>query len=86
MSDGLYPVQGAASIRSPALPGACLRPPRGTLQNCKHNLWHPGGGSGKIGTAQKEGYGMEPILQVEHLQKYYGVRGSVTRAIDDISF
>ena len=29
---------------------------------------------------------MEPILQVEHLQKYYGVRGSVTRAIDDISF
>ena len=29
---------------------------------------------------------MEPILTVDHLQKYYGARGSVTRAIDDISF
>ncbi len=29
---------------------------------------------------------METILQVEHLQKYYGIRGSVTRAIDDVSF
>ena len=29
---------------------------------------------------------MEPILTVEHLQKYYGGRGSVTRAIDDLSF
>ena len=29
---------------------------------------------------------MEPILQVEHLQKNYGGRGSVTRALDDLSF
>lgn len=29
---------------------------------------------------------MEPILTVSHLQKYYGSRGSVTRAIDDLSF
>ncbi len=29
---------------------------------------------------------MEPILTVDHLQKYYGARGSVTRAIDDLSF
>ena len=29
---------------------------------------------------------MEPILNVENLQKYYGARGSVTRAIDDFSF
>ena len=29
---------------------------------------------------------MEPILNVQHLQKYYGARGSVTRAVDDISF
>ncbi|MBM6871283.1 ABC transporter ATP-binding protein [Pseudoflavonifractor phocaeensis] len=28
---------------------------------------------------------MEPILTVSHLQKYYGSRGSVTRAIDDLS-
>ena len=28
----------------------------------------------------------EPILRVTHLQKYYGVRGNVTRAIDDLSF
>lgn len=29
---------------------------------------------------------MEPILTVTHLQKYYGARNSVTRAIDDLSF
>jgi len=29
---------------------------------------------------------MEPVLMVSHLQKYYGSRGSVTRAIDDVSF
>lgn len=29
---------------------------------------------------------MEPILTVSHLQKYYGARSSVTKAIDDISF
>ena len=29
---------------------------------------------------------MEPILTVSHLQKYYGSRGNVNRAIDDISF
>lgn len=29
---------------------------------------------------------MEPILQVDQLEKCYGVRGSVTRAIDGISF
>ena len=29
---------------------------------------------------------MEPILTVTHLQKYYGARSSVTRAIDDMSF
>ena len=29
---------------------------------------------------------MEPILRLEHIQKYYGNEGSVTRAIRDISF
>ncbi|OUN02699.1 multidrug ABC transporter ATP-binding protein [Flavonifractor sp. An92] len=29
---------------------------------------------------------MEPILTVSHLQKYYGSRGNITRAIDDLSF
>ena len=29
---------------------------------------------------------MEPILTVSNLQKYYGSKGSVTRAIDDVSF
>lgn len=29
---------------------------------------------------------MESVLTVSHLQKYYGGRGSVTRAIDDVSF
>ncbi|MCI9118084.1 MAG: ABC transporter ATP-binding protein [Flavonifractor sp.] len=29
---------------------------------------------------------MAAILEVDHLQKYYGVRGSVTRAINDLSF
>ena len=27
---------------------------------------------------------MEPILQVEHLVREYGGRGSLTRAIDDV--
>lgn len=26
------------------------------------------------------------ILKAEHIQKYYGGKGNVTRAIDDISF
>ena len=29
---------------------------------------------------------MDSVLTVTHLQKYYGSRGSVTRAIDDVSF
>ena len=29
---------------------------------------------------------MESILKVEHLEKYYGNRGNVTKAVDDISF
>ena len=29
---------------------------------------------------------MEPILSVEHLRRDYGGRGSVTRAVDDVSF
>ena len=29
---------------------------------------------------------MEPILKLEHIQKYYGNGGNVTRAIQDISF
>ncbi len=29
---------------------------------------------------------MENILQVEHLEKYYGSRSSLTKAIDDLSF
>ena len=29
---------------------------------------------------------MAALLEVDHLQKYYGVRGSVTRAINDLSF
>ncbi len=29
---------------------------------------------------------MKPILKVEHMEKYYGSRGSVAKAVDDISF
>ena len=29
---------------------------------------------------------MKTILKVEHLEKYYGGKGNITRAIDDISF
>ena len=29
---------------------------------------------------------MEPILKLEHIQKYYGNGGNVTKAIQDISF
>ncbi len=29
---------------------------------------------------------MEQILKVEHVEKYYGTRGNVTKAIDDIGF
>ena len=29
---------------------------------------------------------MEPILSVEHLRRDYGGRGSVTHAVDDVSF
>lgn len=29
---------------------------------------------------------MESILKVEHLEKYYGNRGNITKAVDDISF
>ena len=29
---------------------------------------------------------MEPILRVEHLVREYGGKGSLTRAIDDVSF
>lgn len=29
---------------------------------------------------------MEQILKVEHMEKYYGTRGNVTKAVDDIGF
>ena len=29
---------------------------------------------------------MDPILRLEHIQKYYGNEGDVTKAIRDISF
>ena len=29
---------------------------------------------------------MEPILKLEHIQKYYGNGGNITKAIRDISF
>lgn len=29
---------------------------------------------------------MKPILSVEHIEKYYGNRGNITKAVDDISF
>ena len=29
---------------------------------------------------------MKNTLKVEHLEKYYGNKGNITRAIDDISF
>ena len=29
---------------------------------------------------------MEPILKLEHIQKYYGNGGNITKAINDISF
>lgn len=29
---------------------------------------------------------MESVLKIEHIEKYYGNRGSLTKAVDDISF
>ncbi len=29
---------------------------------------------------------MEPILQIEHMEKYYGSKSSLTKAVDDLSF
>ena len=29
---------------------------------------------------------MEPILKLDHIQKYYGNEGNITKAIQDISF
>lgn len=29
---------------------------------------------------------MKKILQVDHIEKYYGNKGNITRAVDDISF
>ena len=29
---------------------------------------------------------MEPVLKIGHIEKYYGNRGSLTKAVDDISF
>ena len=29
---------------------------------------------------------MEPVLKIENIEKYYGNRGSLTKAVDDISF
>lgn len=29
---------------------------------------------------------MEPVLKLEHIQKYYGSGGNITKAIRDISF
>jgi ABC-type oligopeptide transport system ATPase subunit len=36
--------------------------------------------------AKERGMKMEQILKVEHLEKYYGTRGNITKAVDDISF
>lgn len=40
------------------------------------------------GMKDKESQGdiMEPILKLEHIQKYYGNEGNITKAIKDISF
>ena len=35
---------------------------------------------------RKAGGHMEPILKLEHIQKYYGNKGNITKAIKDISF
>ena len=29
---------------------------------------------------------MKKILKVDHIEKYYGNKGNITRAVDDISF
>ena len=29
---------------------------------------------------------MESVLKIEHIEKYYGNKGNLTKAIDDISF
>ena len=29
---------------------------------------------------------MEPVLKIEHIEKYYGNRGRLTKAVDDISY
>lgn len=29
---------------------------------------------------------MKTILKVDHIEKYYGNKGNITRAVDDISF
>ena len=34
----------------------------------------------------KEVYQMNTILKLEHIQKYYGNEGNITKAIKDISF
>lgn len=35
---------------------------------------------------QQEVRGMKEILKLEHIQKYYGNQGNLTKAIQDISF
>lgn len=37
-------------------------------------------------TSNEGGHGMKHILKVENLQKFYKSKGSITKAVDNISF
>lgn len=49
---------------------------------------HQGGECHGFGVPVRQGVRkrMEPVLTVRNVEKYYGSRGSVTKAVDDISF
>ena len=58
---------------------ACGRSPR----RWSYRANSPGG---QFGTAYGKGQAMKEILRLEHIQKYYGNQGNITKALDDISF
>ena len=54
-------------------------------EKCKQNRWHEWRKLGKM--KKKEGRkNMEPVLEVKNIEKYYGNKSNLTKAIDHISF
>ena len=54
-------------------------------EKCKPNRWHEWRKLGKM--KKKEGRkNMEPVLEVKNIEKYYGNKSNLTKAIDHISF